>query len=1001
MATVTSNGDISNLLQIDESYNSEMAYALAIQMSQFENTIYYINYYIFYYGAYEPIEITSSSFELFVYQEPVNGYVSGTGSGFLGSSGTITSLAYDGSEYNWELTGKLSWSYSRGIYSGTIKSLTLWNESNTERFIITEEGTTATVTALYEGITSVETFTSTSSGEISRIQYLSYADEFDNKISVSGSFAPPYIQKLGDLFDNSAIFGGNDTFNVDDDSRAWYGFAGNDIMNGGNRANSFYGGTGDDKLYGYGADDFLYGEDGTDYLDGGDGADSLSGGNGNDTYVVDDPHDVVVENANAGVDTVRATTTHTLADNVENLVLTGTAAIDGTGNALNNSLTGNDGDNVLDGGAGLDKLIGGKSDDTYVVDLILKGSGASTSVGLQDTLTEASGAGIDTLRLRGEWATTLTTTLVLGSTLDNLDASQTGLTRLNLTGNALVNHLTGNQGDNVLDGKAGVDTLIGGAGNDTYVLDNQDELGLVSEEAGSGNDTLKIVFSNSASTPLTIDLGSAGPAPLESDTLAGSGLLYSLGNAWNELLSGSVLNGILNGGVAVEAIPLTIDLSSVDLNNVENVTIVGSGLFDVLGNELDNTLTGNASTNTLVGGIGDDLLDGKGGSDYLYGGTGDDTYVVDNARDVVSEDIDEGTDTVRASVSWRLAANLENLVLTGTAGLSATGNELENVLTGNTAANMLDGDLGADQLIGGKGNDTYVVDDPGDVAVENFNEGVDTVRSAIDYTLADNVEKLILAGSADSPLSGTGNALNNTLTGSDGDNLLDGAAGVDKLVGGKGDDTYVVDLILKGSGASATVALQDTVSEGSSAGTDTLTLRGEWNTVLTTTLVLGSNLENLDASQTGLTRLNLTGNSLANVLTGNDTDNKLNGGAGNDVLDGGAGSDVLTGGTGADVMSGGTGLDTFVFSSTADLGLGVNQDVIQDFENGVDKLNFDALGGYTFIGDADFTGAKQLQVESVADGMVLYGNTDQNLDTAEFSILLVGVTSLCQEDLIL
>ena len=209
-------------------------------------------------------------------------------------------------------------------------------------------------------------------------------------------------------------------------------------------------------------------------------------------------------------------------------------------------------------------------------------------------------------------------------------------------------------------------------------------------------------------------------------------------------------------------------------------------------------LMGTSGNDTIYGLFGDDFIDGGVGADTMIGGWGSDTYIVDNVNDVVREDFCLDYDTVRASVSYTLGAHVEKLVLTGTAAINGTGNSLDNALIGNNAANTLDGGQGADLMLGGGGNDTYLVDNACDVVVEQVCEGVDTVNSAVSYTLGSDVENLTLLGSA--VINGTGNALDNVLAGNNaanklsgggGNDTLDGRGGSDTLAGGKGNDTYI------------------------------------------------------------------------------------------------------------------------------------------------------------------------------------------------------------------
>jgi len=117
---------------------------------------------------------------------------------------------------------------------------------------------------------------------------------------------------------------------------------------------------------------------------------------------------------------------------------------------------------------------------------------------------------------------------------------------------------------------------------------------------------------------------------------------------------------------------------------------------------------GNSANNTLTGNAGNDTLNGGAGTDILRGGMGNDIYVVDTAKDSVTENANEGIDTVQSAITYTLGANVENLTLTGTTAINGTGNTLNNVLTGNSAANILTGNAGNDTLDGGAGNDTLV-----------------------------------------------------------------------------------------------------------------------------------------------------------------------------------------------------------------------------------------------------------------------------------------------------
>ncbi|MFN6453531.1 MAG: beta strand repeat-containing protein [Nostoc sp. EfeVER01] len=466
------------------------------------------------------------------------------------------------------------------------------------------------------------------------------------------------------------------------------GTLGADNLNGTVNIDVISGLQGNDTLQGLADNDTLDGGDGNDSLDGGAGVDSLIGGKGNDIYIVDNLNDIIIEALNAGTDLVKSSVSWVLGNNLENLTLTGSGSINGTGNSFNNIFIGNTGANILSGENGNDNLFGDSDNDTLLGgagnDTLDGGLGADSLDGgigndiytvdnANDIIIEGLNAGTDLVKSSVSW--------VLGNNLENL--TLTGSGAINGTGNSLKNILIGNTGANILSGEDGNDSLIGGSGNDTLL-------------GGAGDDTL--------------DGG------LGSDSLNGGAGndIYTVDN-----VNDSIIEGLNSGTDLIKS-----SVNWVLADNLENLTLTGSGAINGTGNSLNNILTGNSGANTLngvdgndslfgssgndtlLGGVGDDSLNGGAGTDSLDGGVGNDIYTVDNVNDLIIEGLDAGTDLVNSSVNWVLGNNQENLTLTGTGAINGTGNSLNNILMGNNAANTLTGGDGNDSLFGNSGNDT-------------------------------------------------------------------------------------------------------------------------------------------------------------------------------------------------------------------------------------------------------------------------------------------------------
>jgi Ca2+-binding RTX toxin-like protein len=593
-------------------------------------------------------------------------------------------------------------------------------------------------------------------------------------------------------------------------------------------------------------------------------------------------------------------------------------------------------------------LLGGeKIENTsdFIVDGQLSGTNTSANSGSEylsslDFKTIYGGKGDDTL-----WAGT-NNTLLLGGVGDD-----------HLYGNSGNDQLIGGTGNDWLNAGAGADTMDGGTGNDIYYVDNIGDI---------------VIESLSLSTEID--------------------LVYS-----------SISYGLTT--------------------NVENLTLTGALSINGSGNSLSNIINGNSAENMLYGGAGNDTLNGGAGADTLTGGDGSDTYYVDNTGDTVIETnavtSTGGIDLVYSYLSaYTLGANIENgrILSSGTASL--TGNSLGNLLyagagnnvldgaagtdtvsyqyatagvtvslastiaqatggsgsdtlknienltsssyadklTGSAGINVLNGGIGADSMTGGDGSDTYYVDNIGDKVIETnavaSTGGTDIVYSYLSaYTLGANVEngRILSSGTA----SLTGNSLGNLLYAGAGNNVLDGAAGTDTV-------SYQY------ATAGVTVSLASTIAQVTGgSGSDTL-----------------KNIENL------------TGSNYADKLTGN------------------AGSNTLTGGAGNDVLTGGLGADRFDFNAVTEMGLPSTAcDTITDFKSSEgDKIDLQgvdanmALAGdqaFTFLGAlTTFTGDATGKLRFDTATHTLYGSTNADT-TAEFAIVLTGVSNLSAADFVL
>ena len=447
------------------------------------------------------------------------------------------------------------------------------------------------------------------------------------------------------------------------------------------------GGAGKDLILGKNGNDVINGSDGDDVILDDGGNDLIDSGNGNDQVFSGADNDFI--KAGNGDDVV-------YAGKGNDLIF---------GQAGKDVLFGEDGQDIIFGGADDDFIAGGNGDD-----VISGEDGNDQLYGEAGNDALFGGKGNDALY--------------------GLDGGDS---------------LDGGEGDDVLDGGLDADQMTGGKGNDDYVVDNTSDT--VLELKNEGIDTVhtnldryelsenleNLIFSSTAKQ----DSGKTGIGNSLDNTLTGAtGNDELVGYAGNDVLDGGKGADLLVGGEGndtyivdnADDVVLELNNDGIDLikssvsftlsKNVENLVLTGS----------ENTnATGNDGVNIIQGNSGNNRIDGGKGADIMAGGLGNDIYVVDNNADVISENNNEGNDTVIASVSFNLTNNVENLSLTGSENLTGSGNALNNVISGNAGKNLLQGGVGDDVLVGNKGDDTLDGGIGNDTYIYNLGDGLDRI----------------------------------------------------------------------------------------------------------------------------------------------------------------------------------------------------------------------------------------------------------------------------------
>ena len=659
---------------------------------------------------------------------------------------------------------------------------------------------------------------------------------------------------------------------------------------GGAGNDTLNGGNGNDTLDGAGGNDRLTGGNGNDLLIGGAGNDQLFGGAGQDRLQGGNGNDRL-EGGTEDDDLRGGGGRDTLSGGSGNDSLSGDDSDDSLmGEAGDDTLTGGSGADTLDGGDGNDLLTGGSGNDRLLGaagnDTLRGEEGDDTLVGWDGADVMDGGDGSDIYMV--DALDLVTDSGTTGS--DRAQVSEAAGVALNLSAWRGIERVNGFTGNDTLDAGGNPDALylFGDAGDDVL----RGGLGDDTLSGGPGADTL----SGGAGNDLFLvsdpgDHVASGGTGFDRVIIEGNaGRPYLIGG-WDDVEQ-------IEGGWANDAIDATgrsIGVRLVGQDGSDTLT-GGAGHDDLFGGTGNDRLIGAFGNDTLFGEAGNDTLIGWVGADLLDGGDGSDLFMVD-AFDRVADSGTTGFDRAQVFQSGGVA-----LSLAGWSGIERvngfTGNDTLDGSSLSFAISLL-GEQGNDVLRGGSGRDT-LMGGPGQDRLEG--------------------------GAGNDFLSGVDG--NDTILGGEGDDTLIGWIGADQMDGQNGSDLYMVDAL-------------DRVTDTGTAGYDRAQIYLETDVALDLTHWRG--LERVNG-YTGNDTLDASAHGTAIFLFGERGNDLLRGGSGNDSLIGGTGNDTLIGGAGNDYMVGDAGADHFVFRA------GFGRDVIQRFEDGLDRIDLSTHAGVQGFG---------------------------------------------------